>query len=244
MAYSYDQRIARAEEIAGEHPAAREVLDFYAKLARFQKRIFEDVSARGETDVESLAAWFPQLRDLVSWIGPKELLEAGTRAAPRIREQLAQFWSGQMVEEWFFTRVLTEPFAESLAARGKIDAEWNEAVCPFCGGRAGVAVLRGEGDGGKRSLICSLCSTEWVFRRILCPNCGEENKDQLPVYIAQELEHVRVEACDSCKCYIKAVDLTKNGRAVPVVDEIATIPLNIWAEEHGYLKIAPNVMGM
>jgi hypothetical protein len=26
------------------------------------------------------------------------------------------------------------------------------------------------------------------------------------------------------------VDLTKNGRAVPVVDEIATVALNIWAD--------------
>ena len=25
------------------------------------------------------------------------------------------------------------------------------------------------GDGGKRSLICSLCATEWDFRRIVCP---------------------------------------------------------------------------
>jgi len=28
------------------------------------------------------------------------------------------------------------------------------------------------------------------------------------------------------------------------VDEIATLALNIWAEEHGYSKIVPNVVGM
>src|ERR1700678_2238786 len=39
--------------------------------------------------------------------------------------------------------------------------------------------LRGEGDGGKRSLICSLCATEWQYRRIKCPNCGEEDKEKL-----------------------------------------------------------------
>ena len=52
-----------------------------------------------------------------------------------------------------------------------------------------------------------------------------------------EFPHVCVEACDSCGRYIKAVDLTVDGRAVPLVDEIATLPLNIWAEEHGYSKI-------
>jgi formate dehydrogenase maturation protein FdhE len=38
--------------------------------------------------------------------------------------------------------------------------------------------------------------------------------------------------------------LTRNGLAVPVVDELATVPLNIWAEEHGYAKLQPNLLGM
>jgi FdhE protein len=107
-----------------------------------------------------------------------------------------------------------------------------------------LAVLRGEGDGAKRSLICSLCSTEWLYRRVVCPNCGEENKDQLPVYIAEQTDYVRVDACDTCKCYLKSVDLTKDGHAVPLVDEIATVALNIWAEEHGYVKLETNLLGM
>jgi FdhE protein len=107
-----------------------------------------------------------------------------------------------------------------------------------------VAVLRGEGDGGKRSLLCSMCGTEWLYRRVICPSCGEENKDKLPIYIAAELDYVRVDACDTCQTYLKAVDLTKNGHAVPVVDEIATVALNIWAEEHGYSKLEPNILGM
>jgi FdhE protein len=53
-----------------------------------------------------------------------------------------------------------------------------------------------------------------------------------------------VEACDSCQTYIKSVDLTKNGLAVPVVDELATIALNLWAEENGYRKLQLNLLGM
>ncbi len=105
-------------------------------------------------------------------------------------------------------------------------------------------MLRGEGDGGKRSLVCSLCATEWQFRRVICPACGEEDKEKLPIYVASEFDYIRVDACDSCHTYIKSVDLTKNGHAVPIVDEIATVPLNIWAEEHGYWKLEPNLLGM
>jgi formate dehydrogenase maturation protein FdhE len=53
-----------------------------------------------------------------------------------------------------------------------------------------------------------------------------------------------VEACDTCRYYIKTIDLTKNGRAVPVVDELATIPLNLWAHQHGYVKLRANLLGI
>jgi FdhE protein len=115
-------------------------------------------------------------------------------------------------------------------------------LCPFCGRKPGSGVLRPLGDGGQRSLICSLCLYEWEFRRIVCPACGEENHAKLPVYTAEEPKHVRVECCDSCRCYIKTVDLTKNGLAEPVVDEIAAIPLDLWAQDHGYAKVQLNLM--
>ena len=65
-----------------------------------------------------------------------------------------------------------------------------------------------RGDGGKRSLICALCATEWEYRHIVCPACGEEDVDKLPVYTAEgskEISHVRVEACDTCRHYIKTI---------------------------------------
>jgi FdhE protein len=68
--------------------------------------------------------------------------------------------------------------------------------------------------------------------------------EKLAVYSAEEFSHVRVEACDTCRYYIKTVNLTKDGRAVPVVDELATIPLNLWATEHGYVKLQNNLLGI
>ncbi len=53
-----------------------------------------------------------------------------------------------------------------------------------------------------------------------------------------------MDACETCKTYIKAVDLTKNGLAVPVVDELASVPLTLWAQEHGYTKLQPNLMAV
>jgi len=55
---------------------------------------------------------------------------------------------------------------------------------------------------------------------------------------------VRIEACDSCHHYIKGIDLTRLGLAVPLVDEIYAAPLDLWAREHGYQKIELNLVGI
>jgi formate dehydrogenase maturation protein FdhE len=36
--------------------------------------------------------------------------------------------------------------------------------------------------------------------------------------------------------------LTKSGRAEPVVDEMAAIPLDLWAEKQGYMKLQRNLL--
>lgn len=117
------------------------------------------------------------------------------------------------------------------------------APCPGHG-RPLCSVLRPEGEGAKRSLVCAVCFAEWEFNRIRCPACGKENQDKLPVYTAEQLPYIRIEACDSCRSYLKSIDLTKNGLAVPEVDEIAGIALDVWAAGQGYTKIQPNLFGL
>jgi FdhE protein len=138
-----------------------------------------------------------------------------------------------------------QPYAEALAQRATPRTTKGDlGICPVCSAKPLVGVLRPEGDGGKRSLICSVCATEWPYRRIVCPACNEEGADKLAVYTAEQFKHVRVETCETCRCYLKTIDLTKNGHAVPMVDELATIPLNLWAQEHHYTKLRPNLLGI
>jgi FdhE protein len=164
------------------------------------------------------------------------------RDAALQQEVLKGVPSGPM--QTFFWRVLRQPYAERAAARAGIATGMARSTCPFCGERPVVAALRPEGDGSKRGLICSLCFTEWEFRRLLCPNCGEEDHRKLPVYKADEFPYLRAEACDSCRHYIKAVDLSLNGLAVPEVDELAAIALDLWAAENNYVKLQPNILGL
>ncbi len=249
MTVDYERRIARSNELKAAHPESTALLDFYAGLARIQREIFDAMRSAGETDARAVARYFPRLIEFARSSAPDTLAAFACEHLSEHAEReslIAAYWDGDRTsspEAHFFARTLLQPFAESLAERGAIDPGAS-ATCPFCSAKPVVAVLRGEGDGAKRSLICSLCSTEWAYRRVVCPNCGEENKDQLPIYIAEQTDYVRVDACDTCKSYLKSVDLTKNGHAVPVVDELATVALNIWADERGYVKLETNLLGM
>jgi len=142
----------------------------------------------------------------------------------------------------FTALAILQPYAEYLALRADMPArEVRRPICPFCGSRPLPGVLRPEGEGAKRSLICSFCFTEWDYLRIACPACEESRDEKMCVYTAAKFELVRVEACETCKTYVKTVDLTKNGLAIPEVDELAASPLSLWADDQGYMKISRNI---
>lgn len=252
--FSWDLRIARAGELAKKDSAVSELLGFYQRLARFQKTVYQAVASSSDHDVSILPRHFPALLALIREAGSpalKESAQALEQASPEERlELLSAFWQHEVdlrqlpAEYGFFAHALLQPYAEYLAERTDSSTQASPPLCPFCGSKPQLAVLRPEGDGAKRFLLCSLCGTEWFFRRLLCPNCAEENKERLPVFTAAEFDYVRLDACDTCHTYIKSIDLTKNGKAVPVVDELATLSLNMWAQEHNYQKVQPNLFGV
>jgi FdhE protein len=251
----WDQRIRRADDLAVEHPFAAEVLRFYSQVARFQKDLYAGMA--GVTpDLHLLLPKFPAFLGLIANAAPEPMAQCArdlTKSEPAAwLDALNSFWStapqfqplpGRATELLLY--IFLQPYAERLADQSEpMPPRETFGTCPFCSARPLAGVLRPEGDGGKRSLICALCATEWNIGRIVCPACGEQDVEKLAVYTADELQHVRVEACDTCRYYIKTIDLTKDGNAVPVVDELATIPLNLWAQQHEYVKLHANLLGI
>jgi FdhE protein len=97
---------------------------------------------------------------------------------------------------------------------------------------------------GQRRLICARCANEWVYPRMTCVACGETEGSRLVVLAdPDQLPHLRVDACERCKRYIVSVDARLEGHAVPIVDEIAALPLDMTAVERGFTKVTPNLMG-
>ena len=271
-ATAWDQRIARARELALEQASAREALTFYAGLAGYQRALFLSAgSVRGETafaaavDVSAASAAVP---DFLVWLqrsAPEPLaLVAGSLLDERpewqtlMREYLDREDSGDASDDAdrfagepraFVMEAVLQPFAEAAATdrrehpgRAPDSSGRRASRCPVCSKPPCLGILREEGQGARRALLCGCCLTEWAYLRVVCPNCLEERFDAMPVYTADAFPHVRIEACDTCGRYLKTIDLTKNGLAVPLVDDIASLPLDLWADEKGYRRLRANLL--
>ena len=266
----WDTRIARARRLQTAYPFAVEGLQFYASIAASQKSLYGGYeldlgsharqrlpdTLREEFDLSLLIPRFPPFLSLIAQSAPPPLAHSAGRLHEageiRWRESLAQFWQAASLSrsaldpaEALFSWIFLQAYAEYLADHTPPFAiHATPSRCPLCSALPLAGVLRPEGDGARRSLVCSFCAHEWAYRRLVCPACGEEDVVKLVVYSAPNFPHVRVEACDSCRQYIKTIDLTKDGHAIPVVDELATIPLNLWASEQGYTKLHLNILGL
>ena len=265
----FDARIRRAEKLIAEKSAASQLLLFYRRIASFQKSLLGQIAEGGTQSLETpqfgalrdgldLTLLLPQFRNFLSLVeqnAPNALAAAAREIAALPSESwvtlLTSYWEvgGRFDQQigafaQFFPRAFLQPYAAYVAGRTAVPPILvTVRVCPLCDGRASFGVLRVEGDGGKRYLVCSFCGYEWEFRRILCPICGEEDEKKLPVYAAEQFPHIRVEACETCKFFVRTIDLTKDGFAVPVVDDLAAISLTLWAHEHGYSRLQPNLLG-
>ena len=146
----------------------------------------------------------------------------------------------------FFARAFLEPIVQALVEQsGPTVDTWRRNMCPMCGRPPQVGAIYDEPDAkGRRMLVCSLCGTWWTFPRSTCPQCGETDPNKLIYHEREDAPHVRVEECAACKAYLKSVDLRKDGRAVPLVDDLATVELDVWCGERGLRKIQPNLLGM
>jgi formate dehydrogenase accessory protein FdhE len=255
---SYADRRSRAVELAERYDFAREPLALYGAVAEAQERAFERAGA-DRPSVEDLAAYVVRaaLPDVMSAV-----MTAGTET---LREAvLLRFHEGdleRMVTSWlrgeaqdgtdvFLSRAATAPVLEALPylSQGENPLQPpQERFCPRCGGSPQVSVFIDSGEAlvtGQRRLVCARCANEWVYPRMTCVACGEAESSKLVVLAdPQRLPHLRIDACERCKRYIVSVDARLEGHAVPVVDEIAAIPLDIAAAERGFTKVTPNLMG-
>ncbi len=247
--------------LAKESPSAEEPLRFAAGLYRVQARIAAALAAGHEStplsgrlaeDSESVVSQASAILRYAGESGPAALSEdARARqgdSRPTALTRLSVFWTGDRnSNEDYLSRAILRPYVEFLrSANLAPDREHARGRCPFCGGAPWISARR-EGsllEGARRTLGCALCGQEWLFERIRCPSCFEEDPHKLPSFRDESHPAVRIETCDTCRRYVKSIDLSEDARPIPEVDDLATLAMDLWAVEQGFTRIEPGLAGL
>ena len=132
-------------------------------------------------------------------------------------------------------QVALVPYVEHVAdiLKPRIDqALWLQGYCPVCGAAPNLALL--ADDRGARHLVCSRCSTQWLYVRLKCPFCETVDHAKLKYYPSEDGVY-RLYVCDQCMRYLKTVDLRQAHRAVvPAVERLVTVAMDLGAQQNGY----------
>jgi hypothetical protein len=262
-------RRERAAELVDRHPHAAEMLRLYQALTVVQEAAFDEARANFASPARGgrQGGGFEEIANFAATKVLPSVVDATVSSGPaRLRDGvIAVFCSADLVnlvQRWldyealnpfeiYLARAAASPLLEALAAdpfpvRGRGQGGGAQR-CPNCDGLPQLSYFAVSGEAlvsGPRYLVCSRCANNWVFSRMTCAGCGESKGTKLPIYQEQDrFPHVRVDGCQTCRKYLLTFDLRRETRAVPVVDEIAALPLDLFARDQGLTKITPNLMG-
>jgi hypothetical protein len=212
----------------------------------------------------------PRVLDVSIALGP-DRLRAELLETRHPREIIEDWIAGddQTPADRFLARASVEVIGDRLSTIGTVPRD--SLHCPRCGGLPQLSYFAQASEdlaSGPRLLLCARCGSSWGYARMTCPACGEDSSGKLlvlseegttsgergnvvrglpgaaPTSVAEAVSpHMRIEACESCRHYLLNVDLATDPQAVPVVDELAAIPLDLVARERGFTKTIPNLMG-
>jgi hypothetical protein len=274
VASPWTARTLRAEELRERHLFAAELLTLYLALAPVQESVWRTTRDSPPAPAD-LARWaaisvLPGVVEATVTAGPGTLRQAviSRFGDPAIENALAGWLAGADLDpvDRYLARASLAPALEALGERaGDVCTPEDGAheLCPNCGGRPQLSVVADSGEQlvtGRRSLLCSRCSSSWDYTRSACPACGESDEARLLVYAERwggpvsrgdngdapgeaVFPHLRLAGCESCRSYLIEIDLGRDGGAVPEIDELAAVPLDLYAADQDLTKVTPNLMG-
>jgi FdhE protein len=254
VAPPWEQRRHRANELRRRWPHTEEMLRLYVALTGVQERASLAALADRPTPAD-LAGYvaarvMPAIRGATIDAGPFALVEA-VRGDAIVSEAAIHRWlagEAQSPVEDYLARASCAPVLEVLGPVSPLPRASHPGGCPRCGGLPQLSYLGESGEllvTAPRHLLCARCGASWIHERMACPACDERSAARLPIFSDDErFPALRVDACETCRHYLITVDERKDPAAVPVVDELAALPLDLHARERGFAKIAPNLMGI
>lgn len=243
--------LERVRNLKSKYPESAQVLDFYLQVLHYQQEVYKSLEGK-EPDWRRGLKWFYRLLELCEASEASYLVERAIELKnlqkSEIESMISRFLKEKTAEDAdrFLCLAFLGPFYQRLAENTDIDPyNWLKTRCPVCGFKPHVSYIADVEDiEGGRFLVCVLCGTEWLYNRSRCVKCGNEEDNSIDYYHQEEHRAVQLQACQKCGHYIKIVDLRVDGLAVPQVDDIATLTLDLWAREKNLLRFEKNILGL
>lgn len=250
---TWTARRRRADELGGRWPHAAEMLRLYAALLAVQepaaRAARDDRPSAGDLARYVAERVMPAVVSATIASGPVALARAMIEPRGGSIAMVAAWLAGdaQSPVDEYLARAASAPVLEVLGSRTLPRRAEPLARCPRCDGPPQLSFVAESGDTlvtAPRRLLCARCHHAWIHERLSCPQCGEHASAKRPIFSDEErMPALSVEACETCRRYLIAVDARRDAAAVPIVDELAALPLDLFARERGFTKIAPNLMG-
>jgi FdhE protein len=166
---------------------------------------------------------------------------------PALQEMARAWYEGSSLSPWANTHGIAEEFLSAivhcaikpfLVSQAKAivplvkQEQWRKQYCPVCGEKPDFAFL--DKEAGARWLLCSRCDTEWLFRRLECPYCGNSNQKDL-AYFTDDKGQYRLYTCKVCHAYLKAIDLRNapSDTLMPL-ERVLTLDMDRQGQEKGF----------
>jgi len=168
--------------------------------------------------------------------GPPELAaDARSALAGGFDKRVRAYW--ETGEYDYLARAALAPYARLLRETGRAPERGVSGNCVFCGGGAWCPRGRFRPDPAPARARCASSTARSVhspgkWAGSAAPRAARRIREAAVLHGAPA--HGRsVEACQSCKTYVKSVDLTVDARRVPEIDELVALSLDLWAVEAG-----------
>ena len=116
-----------------------------------------------------------------------------------------------------------------------------ENICSFCGSEPSYGFLKSDDETQNYLMLeCSKCGSTWRYYRVQCVFCGEEDPSMLEIFKSDKYSDASLRYCKICGNYFKIIDLRNNQALIPEIEDILTIPFDIWMRKNMPLEISAN----
>jgi FdhE protein len=261
-ARTFEARAARGRALAPSHAAVREYLGFLAAIADAQALACREMPVAIDDHVLAspiplpadawprTPAWRHALDRIVRHLScvsaPAETTASLSRLGAMTVEQLDDIANAVLRSAVpsdpgasVFVAAALQVYWTTLAALVPLEAMNREhrSRCPVCGSLPVAGLVLG--DQPLRYLTCWLCATAWHVTRLTCAHCG--SADGLSYFAIEGAPPgTKAEACARCHRYLKLFYVERLPTADPLVDDVASIALDLLLADEGFTRAGVN----